>query len=124
MRLLIFSLLSILETVRHWYVIEKLKVSPNKLLSFIGRFLVGFVFFWYDDSNVPLQVKALAYLIVDWYIHDYLLNVLRGVKPIWYLNSTGLIDRFQNEVPNAFVWFVWKTMLFVSSILMYYVNTY
>lgn len=124
MNLLVFSVLSVLETIRHWYVIERLKKSPNKLISFVARFVVGFLFFWYDNSNVPVEVKAPVYLIVDWYIHDYLLNLLRGVKPIWYLNSTGFIDRFQNEHPSAYVWFCWKSLLFVGLMLMYYVNVY
>lgn len=124
MLLLIFACISLLETIRHWYVIEKLKRSPNKMLSFIFRFSLGILFFVMDQGRAPIQVLALCYLVTDWWIHDYVLNILRGVKPIWYLNSTGWIDIFQNDHPNAFVWFVWKSLAFFASLGMYYINDY
>lgn len=125
MLLLIFAILSLIETTRHWYVIEKLKRSPNKLISFVARFCAGVCFFISDTgSDIPIEVLALAYLITDWWIHDYVLNLLRGVKPIWYLNSTGLIDILQNNYPSAFGWFIWKTIMFVGALGMYYLNDY
>lgn len=124
MLLLFFSILSFAEVIRHWYIINRLHRSPNKAISFTLRFAAGCVFALSPQGDIPFGVVAGSYLIVDWYIHDYVLNLLRGVRPIWYLNSKGPIDRIQNNYPNAFVWFVWKTILLIGFLGMYYINTY
>lgn len=118
--ILIFILLSVLEAVRHWYIIEKQHKSPNKTISFIGRWLVSWIVILFDSQ--PMYVTILTYTIADWYIHDYFLNFIRGVKPIWYLNTTGPIDKFQRAYPNMFVWFIWKTILLVGLLGGYFFN--
>lgn len=122
MSLLLFIIFSVLEVVRHWYVIEELHESPNKAFSFLVRASLAIVMSWYD--TIPFYVALPTYGIVDWWLHDYLLNFLRGVKPIWYLNGTGPIDIFQNNNPHPYVWFLWKTTALIGFLGMYYINTY
>ena len=121
MLLLIFIILSLLEALRHFYVVEYLHRSPNKRLSFVLRFLGAAVFLYLDDSWPKYQL-SLTYTVVDWVIHDYVLNLMRGVKPLWYLNSTGPIDRFQRNYGGVQAWFIWKLLAVLGLVSMYYFN--
>lgn len=120
--ILIFILFSLAEAARHWYVIEKQQRSPNKTFSFIMRWVVSWGILWFDP--LPKWITIPTYTIVDWYIHDYFLNLIRKIKPIWYLNKTGPIDLFQRNYPNMVVWFVWKTILLIGLLGSYLFNGY
>ena len=117
--LLIFIVLSVTEVVRHWYIINHLHRSPNKVLSFLLRAGVALMFLLAPSEQVPIYISGFTYLITDWYIHDYVLNLIRGVKPVWYLNSTGPFDKFQNAHPNALTWFVMKTIMLIIFVNLY-----
>jgi len=121
MLLLIFTVLSLLEALRHFYVIEYLHRIPNKRLSFVGRFILGCIFLYLDESWPKYQLSA-TYTMVDWVIHDYVLNLFRGVKPVWLLNHSGPIDKFQWVHGGPQVWFIWKMLAVVGLVAMYYFN--
>lgn len=121
----LYALISGLEAVRHAYVIEELKKTPNKLWSWIGRSILGSIFVLID--NTPKEVTVPLYSIVDWWIHDYGLNLFRNwLDPvqklkIWELGD-GLFDSFQKKLENEQVLFVMKTLALIGLILVYYVN--
>ena len=101
--ILVWFVIEILKVVRHWYLIEKKHVSPNKVISFVIRAVLLLVIISHDDyTNF---VTWGAYIFGGWFIHDYLLNILRGVRPIFYLNSTGAIDKLQAANPYVAFWF-------------------
>lgn len=118
--ILIFILLSLAEAVRHWYLIERKHISPNKIFSFILRWVLSAIVIYFDP--LPKWVTIPTYTIVDWYIHDYFLNTIRKVSPVWLLNNTGPVDIFQRNYPNMFVWFVWKTLALVGLVGGYFFN--
>lgn len=123
MSLIIFVVFSLAEVGRHLYIRKINKRSPNKVLSFVLRSVVGGLFilleFW---AGYPLEYAIPTYIITNWWIHDYLQNILIGKKPVWYLNSIGPIDQFQNKYPNAYVWFIFKTIALIGLVGMYYFN--
>jgi hypothetical protein len=90
------------------------------LVSFLARAVVALCLAWLDE--LPITITLPTFAIVNWCIHDYVLNLLRGIKPIWYLNETGPIDRFQRNYPNMFVWFVWKVILMIGLVGAYFFN--
>jgi hypothetical protein len=118
--LIVWMVLSLLEVVRHWYIIKRKKKSPNKLVSFLARAAVAICLAWFDE--LPLSITLPTYAIVDWCFHDYVLNLLCGTSPIWYLNDTGSFDRFQRNYPNMFVWFAWKVIFFIGLVGAYFFN--
>ena len=90
------------------------------MVSFLARAAVAVCLAWFDE--LPLSITLPTYAIVDWCFHDYVLNLLCGTSPIWYLNDTGSFDRFQRNYPNMFVWFAWKVILFIGLVGAYFFN--
>lgn len=117
----IWATFAIAEMARHCYVRKKKKRSPNKAFSLSLRTAVALGLLFFLETR-PMLDAGLTYLFVGWWIHDYPQNLIMGVRPIYYLNDTGPIDRFQNKYPDAFVWFCWKTILMVGLVGAYYFN--
>lgn len=119
--ILLWITVAILEVIRHWYLITKKKRSPNKVISFLARAVVALTIFFLWEWR-PAYTSLPAYIISGWFIHDYLLNVLRR-KRIWYLNNTGPMDRFQNSVAGgAPSWFIYKAIAFGGLLGIYFAN--
>jgi hypothetical protein len=118
--ILIWMVVVILEMLRHQYLIHKKKISPIKWLSWTARAIVATVILvlweWRD-----LAVAVLTYVIVGWWIHDYVPNIMFRRK-IWYLNNTGFLDEFQRNYPGMDVWFFWKTLWFFGILAVYFIN--
>lgn len=123
MNLLVFIIFSIVEVCRHVYLRKVKKRSPNKLLSFIIRSGAALAFVYIEHcQGFALYYMLPVYTITNWWIHDYLQNMMMRKRPIWYLNSTGPIDTFQNKYPNAYVWFFFKTIALIGLVGMYYLS--
>ncbi len=121
--LLLVFLAESLETLRHWYIIERLKKSPNKRLSFTirGAFIAAasFLEYLFGPAIRPLWVTIPAFIMLSWVMHDYLLNVLRGVEPVWELNEKGPIDLLQEP---EYVWFYIKLIALAGLVGAYLFN--
>lgn len=122
--ILFFILFSFAEATRHAFLIVVRKISPNKEFSFVFRAFIGAIFIVYELIVFawPAWFLIPLYILTDWCIHDYYLNIWLS-KPFYYLNSTGPIDTFQNNNPNAFVWFCFKTTALLGLLGCYIFNT-
>lgn len=117
-----------LEIARNFYLIENRKQRPVYWQSNVGRVVVGFVFwiispwfiwpsmnYWHWWGMVPMMLLSF------WFFFDYGLNVVRQVKPFYYLNPEGsFLDRFQCNYPNSYVWFWWKLMLMITGVMLFH----
>lgn len=121
--MLIWLLVVVAEMLRHQYLIKKRRKSPNKVLSWTGRAIIAGLLIWFFEQTRPLEVTFLAYTITGWWIHDYVPNILFNKRPVWYLNKTGFLDRFQNNVMGPDIWFIFKSMLFVFMQPIYFLLT-
>jgi hypothetical protein len=118
--LIIYIIIELLEVVRHAWIISVEKHSPRKWLSVLLRGAALITILYFEPR--PLGYSAFMYFCIGWWIHDYVLNLVLEKSPIWYLNNTGPIDKFQNGFVGAGGWFIWKTILCFGSVAMYFVN--
>ena len=104
----------------HLYLIRIKRKSPNKVLWFVIRFVVGvgFIAMEYKAGTPYLGVVILAYAVSNWFLHDTLIALGLGRKP-WYLNSTGPIDKLQGGSP--YVW-IMKAIACFTLLGMYFFN--
>jgi hypothetical protein len=114
----LFFTLAVIEV--HLYLIKKKKISPNKVVWFIIRFVVGvgFILIEYKLQTKYLGVVILAYIVSNWFFHDTLIALGLRRKP-WYLNNTGLLDKAQGGSP--YVW-IMKVIACVTLLAMYFFN--
>jgi hypothetical protein len=107
----------------HLYLIKVKKVSPNKSIWLWVRLIVAalFVIAEFFLSNHSMPVVFLAYLFSGWFLHDVICAVGTG-REMWYLNSTGPIDRFQHAAGGATTWFVFKAIGCLTTVAMYFLN--
>jgi hypothetical protein len=118
--LLLYLFLEIIEAARHTYLIQVKKRSPNKLLSWCLRAAVAIpILYW--EPRCWWQA-GIIYGFAGWFTHDYLLNFFRGVKPIWYLNDTGWIDKLQNAGPGPAISMILKGIAAGSCVAAYLFN--
>jgi hypothetical protein len=118
--LLIWIAIAVLEVTRHWYLITKKKVSPNKVFSFIARAAVATLIFVLFEWR-PGYESFPAYIIVGWFIHDVFLNLLRG-NPVWYLNDHGFLDKLQRNSIGVLGAFVLKCIALIGLGGIYFFN--
>jgi hypothetical protein len=113
--IVVFVSISILIALVHAESIASGK-SPNKPLWWFIRFALV-CFFTAIDQRPWLYVLA-TFAIINWTTHDYGINFFRQrisppdrYIPIWWLNNTGWIDRFQRSHGGMYPWFIWKLIL-------------
>ena len=121
-----FLILLFFELARNWYVIERLKQTPNHARGWVFRvlviLLVPFTKFDLEPTEIALSNKLIVYLPVStilycigsglafWFPFDVLLNVSRGKD--W--NYTGIdlnLDRFKSDA-----WWAVKFVLMLVGI--------
>ena len=114
------------ELLRNWYVIAKLKQSPNDARGWAFRALVilfaAFIQFDLELSSVVIfggrvvaPVTTLVYCLgcglAFWFPFDLGLNILRG-KAWNYLGKTAVLDRF--NLPGDLEWVVKFVLMLVG----------
>jgi hypothetical protein len=116
--ILLLFVLELIEVIRHFYLIEYKKKSPNKVFSFVLRgawiILILHLAEWH-----PFWISLGAYVFASWVIHDVGINILRG-SPLWYVNGTGYIDKLQRKF--EFPAFAWKMIFFIVFVGAYFFN--
>ena len=123
MSLILVFVFIALEILRNAYIIHVEKRSPDKRKATLLRIFVAMiitVLFAHGDIEVMAQT-GIAALFCFWFFFDYGLNLVDGVKPFYYLNSTGPVDIFESKYPGPFMWFWWKLFLAAMSIYLYFI---
>jgi hypothetical protein len=89
--------------------------SPDKSTSYVLRATVGLgTLIFLGDAEL------IAHLIfINWFIHDYFQNMVLGPY-LWYLNSTGPIDKFQKDFGGEVHWFIVKFVITGALLIEYY----
>jgi hypothetical protein len=103
--IIIFMALQLIETIYHSIQIEIYDKHPNKFWSVVRRCVAAalVMYFLEPKTERPLGVVLLAYLVNSWWIHNYVLNLMRNFwqylenvphyRKIWYLNKHSWPDR-------------------------------
>lgn len=115
------------EIVRNYWMIDLDHERPVYWQSTVLRIAVGFVFWLLS----PFMDHTMSYgqwwgmipmmVLSFWFCFDYGLNLARGKKPFYYLNPEGsLLDKFQCNYPNTYVWFWWKLILMLAGLMVRY----
>jgi SNF family Na+-dependent transporter len=104
----------------HLYLIKRKKISPNKVVWWLVRFVVGvaFILMEYKAKTPYLGVVILAYIMSNWFFHDTLIALSIKQRP-WYLNDTGAFDKVQFGSP--YIW-IMKLITCVTLLAMYFFN--
>jgi hypothetical protein len=100
------------ELARNWYIIERLKQTPNHAKGWVLRVLVIlFVAFAKFDLDIwPTVRYCLGCGIAFWFTFDVGLNLLRG--KVWnYTGKDAVLDRF-----NSDAWWIVKAVLMCAGI--------
>lgn len=107
----------VLEILRNWAIIVVKHRRPKYWWSNVIRIMVGFIF-WVITGVVakpsPAHYYALPIMmaLTFWWTFDYGLNLVRKVKPYYYLNPQGSwLDQWQCNHPNTYAWFWFKLFL-------------
>lgn len=119
--MILLSVYILIVILRHWYIIEIEHRSPDKRKASMMRAFFGSVLVMgqsTSDLSHDLPIAMFA-MFGFWFCFDYGLNLIRGVKPFYYLNSTGPIDLFQHRVLGAHTWFWIKLNLMLATILLH-----
>jgi hypothetical protein len=90
-----FLILLAFELARNWYVIERLKQTPNQAKGWLLRVLViHFVSFVKFDFDLwPTVTYWIGCGLAFWFPFDVGLNLIRG--KVWnYLGKDAFLDRF------------------------------
>jgi hypothetical protein len=107
-----FLILLAFELARNWYVIERLKQTPNHSRGLAFRVLVIlFVAFAKFDLNLwPTVRYCIGAGLAFWFSFDVGLNLLRG--KVWnYTGKDAVLDRF-----NSDGWWIVKAVLCLCGI--------
>ena len=90
-----FLILLFFELARNWYVIERLKQTPNHARGWVLRVLVIlFVAFAKFDLDLwPTVRYCIGAGLAFWFPFDVGLNLIRG-KAWNYLGKDAVLDRF------------------------------
>jgi hypothetical protein len=107
-----FLILLAFELARNYYVIERLRQTPNHARGWVLRAMViAMVALIRYDADILAMVKyGLGCGLAFWFLFDVGLNLLRG--KVW--NHTGTVaklDRF-----NSDGWWIFKAVLMVKGI--------
>lgn len=94
MGLIAWIFVVLLAVVSQWYIIEKKKVYPNKLLWFVIRAAVaGGFLVWYNELGYVWYWSLIYMAGTFWLPFNESLNYLRG-KPFGYLSpKNSFVDR-------------------------------
>lgn len=135
--LIVWITFSVWEAGRHVHLIVAKKKSPNKIFSFLLRASVMLILILVFEP-ILIGYALVMYIAIGWWIHDYLINAGLWLaesdltvrekdfeeRPIWYLNDTGPIDRFQNAMGGSFAWFIMKSIIAAGSFFAYFINSW
>jgi hypothetical protein len=105
----------------YYFVINVFNIKINQLghsFRFVIKALVVGYLWYLDPRNIIYTTPT--YMITTWWLFDIGLNLIRGQK-LWHLGDS-IIDSFQRKYPNEFVWFLWKTILFIGLTGAYFFN--
>lgn len=90
-----FLILLFFELARNWYVIERLKQTPNHARGWFLRVLVILfvAFAKFDLDLIPTVRYCIGCGLAFWFPFDVGLNLIRG-KAWNYLGRDAVMDRF------------------------------
>lgn len=93
--LIIWLVLAFCEALRHLYIIKVKGQSPDKFKSLSVRCLIATGLGLWEVVMLEKywMQMFLTYLFTGWWIHNSVIALGLGRK-VWYLNSTGLMDRY------------------------------
>jgi len=103
----------------NWWLIVKKKVKPDHPLNWAIRALVGTIIGYNQEVWLWLR-NVISYVPIYWFVFDYGLNWARK-KPLTYLGNAQ-IDQLEKKSFGENVWFFWKFLLMVFSILLILFN--
>lgn len=98
-----FFVFTAFEIIRNWYVISRLKESPNHTYNVIFRAfffsLISLVYF--DADLIPMAKYVFACHLSFWFLFDLGLNLMRG--KVWnYQGQTAWLDKITYEYSDFF----------------------
>lgn len=117
----------ILETVAHWFIIERCKEDPKDNIAFtftrtvlyiaLGTAWAGPAYQWTIEYVIILLSWVGIIVAVRWVLFDYVLNLLRG-KPFFYLGDKTWDDRLEAKV-NTWLLLGIKVIAFLAIMLVF-----
>lgn len=113
--LAILSGIILIDIIFNWWLIVKKNKKPNHPLNWVARAIAGIIIGY--DPALGLWIRnSASYIPIYWFVFDYGLNGFRH-KPLDYLGDAQ-IDQLEIKSAGSHVWFFWKFLLMVFSILL------
>jgi len=109
----IWFLFILLEALRNWYVIERLKRSPDHEMAFIIRALVAMAIILIVQPSYYYALVLIGMGFVFWFVFDISINLMRG-RAALYIGRTAWIDR--KTVKYGLIVWTFKLIATVTSL--------
>ncbi|MFN6088935.1 MAG: hypothetical protein ACK47E_09335 [Cyclobacteriaceae bacterium] len=118
-----FIIILSVELIRNWYIIVRLRQSPNHAKGVVLRLMAFFfvALITYDAEPVQMWTYIIFCFLSFWFPFDVGLNLLRG-KAWNYQGQTSLIDRLTYRFADI-VWIVKFALMVYGFYSLYMIRT-
>lgn len=111
---------TILDSILHWWLIEKKEIPVNHFVAGLYRVSFSLILYWCWGESTTLQfcLYLIGAFFVFWLVFNIALNAWRRL-PIEYLGKGSWLDRLESNIPFMAAIF-WKAVLAAGMIYGYY----